>query len=149
MSLRFRINLIITLLIVAFSLVTAKIVLDDARRQIREEMEAGTKVTLQLLTTVLYSSQFVPPTENEPNGVLLGLSARNSVACAQTRSACTLATGRCSTPRRHRCTRRAASAPQLVHASGGAAHAAGRACRQRRPHRDHTGSFALDSGRVG
>ena len=72
MSLRFRINLIITLLIVAFSLVTAKIVLDDARRQIREEMEAGTKVTLQLLTTVLYSSQFVPPTENEPNGVLLG-----------------------------------------------------------------------------
>ncbi len=72
MSLRFRINLIITLLIVAFSLVTANIVLDDARRQIREEIEAGTKVTLQLLTTVLYSSQFVPPTENEPNGVLLG-----------------------------------------------------------------------------
>jgi PAS domain S-box-containing protein len=72
MSLRFRISLIITLLIVAFSLVTAKIVLDDARRQIREEMEAGTKVTLQLLTTVLYSSQFVPPSDNEPNGVLLG-----------------------------------------------------------------------------
>jgi two-component system sensor histidine kinase UhpB len=72
MSLRFRINLIITLLIVMFSLVTAKIVLDDARRQIREEMEAGTKVTLQLLSTVLYSSQFVPPSENEPNGVLLG-----------------------------------------------------------------------------
>jgi two-component system, NarL family, sensor histidine kinase UhpB len=72
MSLRVRINLIMTLLIVAFSLVTAKIVLDDARRQIREEMEAGTKVTLQLLTTVLYSSQFVPPSENAPNGVLLG-----------------------------------------------------------------------------
>ena len=72
MSLRFRINLIITVLIVMFSLVTAKIVLDDARRQIREEMEAGTKVTLQLLSTVLYSSQFVPPSENEPNGVLLG-----------------------------------------------------------------------------
>ena len=71
MSLRVRINLIMTLLIVAFSLVTAKIVLDDARRQIREEMEAGTKVTLQLLTTVLYSSQFVPPSENAPNGVLL------------------------------------------------------------------------------
>ncbi len=69
MSLRFRINLIITVLIVLFSLVTAKIVVDDARRSIREEMEAGTKVTLQLLTTVLYSSQFVPPTE-EPNEVL-------------------------------------------------------------------------------
>jgi PAS domain S-box-containing protein len=72
MSLRFRINLIITVLILVFSLVMAKIVLDDARRQIREEMEAGTKVTLQLLSAVLYSSQFVPPTENEPNGVLLG-----------------------------------------------------------------------------
>jgi len=72
MSLRFRINLIITVLIVVFSLVTANIVLDDARRQIREEMEAGTKVTLQLLSAVLYSSRFVPPIENEPNAVLLG-----------------------------------------------------------------------------
>ena len=52
MSLRFRINLIITVLILVFSLVMAKIVLDDARRQIREEMEAGTKVTLQLLSAV-------------------------------------------------------------------------------------------------
>jgi two-component system, NarL family, sensor histidine kinase UhpB len=69
MSLRFRINLIITVLIVLFSLVTAKIVVDDARRSIREEMEAGTKVTLQLLTTMLYSSRFVPPTE-DPNYVL-------------------------------------------------------------------------------
>ena len=69
MSLRFRINLIITVLIVLFSLVTAKIVVDDARRSIREEMEAGTKVTQQLLTTMLYSSRFVPPTE-DPNYVL-------------------------------------------------------------------------------
>ena len=70
MSLRFRITLITTVLIVLFSLVTAGIVLDDTRRQIREEMEAGTKITLQLLTTVLFSSQFVPPSE-EPHGVLL------------------------------------------------------------------------------
>jgi two-component system, NarL family, sensor histidine kinase UhpB len=70
MSLRFRINLIITVVIVLFSLVTAKIVLDDMRSSIREEMEAGTKVTQQLLTTVLYSSQFVPPLK-EPTGVLL------------------------------------------------------------------------------
>ena len=68
MSLRFRINLIITVLIVLFSLVTAKIVVDDARRSIREEMEAGTKVTLQLLTTMLYSSRFVPPTEDGGHG---------------------------------------------------------------------------------
>jgi len=55
-SLRFRINLIITALIVLFTLVTAEIVVDDTRRSIREEMEAGTKVTLQHLNTVLYNS---------------------------------------------------------------------------------------------
>jgi hypothetical protein len=70
MSLRFRINLIITVVIVLFSLVTAKIVLDDMRSSIREEMEAGTKVTQQLLTAILYGSQFVPPSK-EPLGVLL------------------------------------------------------------------------------
>jgi PAS domain S-box-containing protein len=69
MSLRFRINSIMTVLIVLFSLVTAKIVVDDARRSIREEMEAGTKVTLQLLSSVLYSSQFVAPNE-DPSDVL-------------------------------------------------------------------------------
>ena len=70
MSLRFRINLIITVVIVLFCLVTAKIVLDDMRSSIREEMEAGTKVTQQLLSTVLYSSQFAPRS-HEPLGVLL------------------------------------------------------------------------------
>ena len=69
MSLRFRINLIITVLIVLFSLVTAKIVVEDVRRSIREEMEAGTRVTLQLLSTVLYSSQFLPRSD-EPTGVM-------------------------------------------------------------------------------
>ncbi len=93
MSLRFRINLIITVLIVLFSLVTAKIVVDDARRSIREEMEAGTKVTLQLLTTVLYSSQFV----RSDGGSELACCARSctaSAACAPTRSACTRTTVR-------------------------------------------------------
>jgi two-component system sensor histidine kinase UhpB len=70
MSLRFRINLIITVVIVLFCLVTAKIVLDDMRSSIREEMEAGTKVTQQLLSAVLYSSQFVPRS-HDPLGVLL------------------------------------------------------------------------------
>jgi PAS domain S-box-containing protein len=70
MSLRFRINLIITVVIVLFSLVTAKIVLDDMRSSIREEMEAGTKVTQQLLSAVLYSSQFAPRS-HDPLGVLL------------------------------------------------------------------------------
>ena len=70
MSLRFRINLIITVVTVLFSLVTAKIVVDDMRNSIREEMEAGTKVTLQLLSAVLYGSQLVPRSK-EPFAVLL------------------------------------------------------------------------------
>jgi two-component system, NarL family, sensor histidine kinase UhpB len=70
MSLRFRINLIITVVIVLFCLVTAKIVLDDMRSSIREEMEAGTKVTQQLLSAVLYSTQFAPRS-HDPLGVLL------------------------------------------------------------------------------
>jgi len=70
MSLRFRINLIITVVIVLFSMVTAKIVLDDMRSSIREEMEAGTKVTQQLLSTMVYSSQFAPRSQ-DPLGVLL------------------------------------------------------------------------------
>lgn len=53
MSLRMRINLIITTLIVLFTLVTAHIIVSDMRRSIREEMEAGGKITLQLLTGVL------------------------------------------------------------------------------------------------
>src|SRR5262245_51244314 len=70
MSLRFRINLIITVVTVLFSLVTAKIIVDDMRNSIREEMEAGTKVTLQLLSAVLYGSQLVPRSK-EPFAVLL------------------------------------------------------------------------------
>lgn len=70
MSLRFRISLIITVVILLFSLVTARIVVDDTRSSVREEMEAGTKVTLHLLTAVLSTSQFVPRTE-DPNTVML------------------------------------------------------------------------------
>jgi hypothetical protein len=56
MSLRLRINLIITALTVLFTAVTGHIIVDDMRSSIREEMEAGTKVTLQHLNTVLYGS---------------------------------------------------------------------------------------------
>ena len=52
MSLRVRINLIMSALIVLFTLVTGNIIVNDMRRSIREEMEAGGKVTEQLLTTV-------------------------------------------------------------------------------------------------
>jgi len=71
MSLRFRLNFIITALIVLFTLVTGQIVVDDTRRSIREEIEAGTKVTLQLLTTVLYRSELTQPADGRDE-VLLG-----------------------------------------------------------------------------
>lgn len=56
MSLRFRLNLAITLMIVVFTIVTGKIIVDDMRRSIREEIEAGTRVTVQLLETVIASA---------------------------------------------------------------------------------------------
>ena len=56
MSLRVRLTLIITVLVALFTLATGKIIVDDMRSSIREEIEAGTRVTLQLLTTLLYQS---------------------------------------------------------------------------------------------
>jgi PAS domain S-box-containing protein len=69
-SLRLRLTLILSVLIGLFTLVTARIVVDDARRSIREEMEAGTKVTLQLLTTVLSASD-LGQRNGRPDGHLL------------------------------------------------------------------------------
>lgn len=53
MGLRFRINLVITLVIALFTLATFKVLIDETRRSIREEIEAGTKVTVQLMETVI------------------------------------------------------------------------------------------------
>ncbi|MEZ4279845.1 MAG: PAS domain S-box protein [Myxococcota bacterium] len=64
MSLRFRLGLIISLSIVVFSLVMAKIVVDEARHAIHEEMEAGTKITRQLLSSVLSSGSFLVQNED-------------------------------------------------------------------------------------
>jgi len=55
MSLRFRINLAITLLVVGFGIVTAYILIEDLRKSISEEIEAGTRVTVQMLETVTAS----------------------------------------------------------------------------------------------
>ncbi len=49
MGLRFRVNLAISIIGLIFVLVTAFILIDDRRKSINEEMEAGTKVTVQLL----------------------------------------------------------------------------------------------------
>ncbi len=73
MSLRVRINLIITTLIVLFTVVTGDIIISDMRRSIREEMDAGGKVTLQLFTTVMYGSDLTRDSaDHAPNELLLG-----------------------------------------------------------------------------
>lgn len=63
-SLRFRINALVTALVLVFFALTAMLMLEDIRRQIREEMEATSRVTMQLLSTVVYSTQFVPSAMN-------------------------------------------------------------------------------------
>jgi PAS domain S-box-containing protein len=57
LSLRFRINLVITLLVVAFTLATGNLLVKETRNSIREEMEAGSRVTVQLLETVIANTQ--------------------------------------------------------------------------------------------
>lgn len=73
MSLRFRINLAITLLVVMFGVATAYILVGDVRKSIREEIEAGTRVTVQLLETVVAGSQEAAGDANEMAAVGLFL----------------------------------------------------------------------------
>jgi PAS domain S-box-containing protein len=58
-SLRFRINLLITVLTALFTLAVFKIVIDDTRRSVREEMEGANRVTLQLLSTVINEARML------------------------------------------------------------------------------------------
>ncbi|MDX1489888.1 MAG: PAS domain S-box protein [Pseudohongiellaceae bacterium] len=52
MSLRFRVNLAISLIGIIFVVVTAYILIDYKRRSINEEIDAGTRVTIQLLESI-------------------------------------------------------------------------------------------------
>jgi len=69
MSLRFRLNLLITLLSIAFILVVGSILVNDTRVSIRERVEAASRVTVQLLDTVIVSSVLNP--EMGPTHVVL------------------------------------------------------------------------------
>lgn len=60
MSLRFRLNLLITLLSLAFIVVVGIILVNDTRVSIRERVEAASRVTVQLLDTVIVSSAINP-----------------------------------------------------------------------------------------
>ena len=46
MSLRFRINLVITALVVGLAIVTAYLLFGDLSKSINEEIEAGTRITV-------------------------------------------------------------------------------------------------------
>jgi PAS domain S-box-containing protein len=69
MSLRFRINLVITLVIVAFVIATGNLLIEETRRSIREEMEAGTRITGQLLETVIANTR--PNIQDAPHNQVL------------------------------------------------------------------------------
>ncbi|MGD2141238.1 MAG: PAS domain S-box protein [Burkholderiales bacterium] len=69
MSLRFRINLAITVVVAGFALVTAYILVGDLKKSIREEIEASTRVTVQLLETVAANSQASAGGSNEMQGL--------------------------------------------------------------------------------
>lgn len=60
MSLRFRLNLLVTLISLAFMLAVGVVIINDTRVSIRERVEAATRVTVQLLDTVIISSAMNP-----------------------------------------------------------------------------------------
>jgi len=60
MSLKSRLNLLITLLSLAFILVVGTLLVNDTRISIRERVEAASRVTVQLLDTVIISSALNP-----------------------------------------------------------------------------------------
>lgn len=60
MSLRFRLNLLVTMLSLAFLVAAGVVLVRDTRDSIRERVEAATRVTVQLLDTVIVSSAMNP-----------------------------------------------------------------------------------------
>ena len=60
MSLRFRLNLLITMLSLAFMVVVGWVLVNETKVSIRERVEAATRVTIQLLDTVIVSSAMNP-----------------------------------------------------------------------------------------
>jgi len=75
-SLRFWINLVITVVVAGFTLITAYILVGDLKKSIREEIEASTRVTVQLLQTVVASSHEAAGDDNEMAG--LGVFLRDA-----------------------------------------------------------------------
>jgi len=70
MSLRARINLVITLLIVVFTIAAAQIIVHDLRSSVREEIESATRIAVQLIETVV-AGVYREPGPAERNQALL------------------------------------------------------------------------------
>jgi two-component system sensor histidine kinase UhpB len=79
MSLRLRINLVISVLMIAFLVAAGAIIIDDARRSTREEIEAGTKITVQLLSAVVYAGHFYPSASTQREFLLSFLNSLGRV----------------------------------------------------------------------
>lgn len=60
MSLRFRLNLLVTFLSLAFVVVVGTVLVNDTRVYIREQVEAAMRVTVQLLDNVILNSTLNP-----------------------------------------------------------------------------------------
>jgi two-component system, NarL family, sensor histidine kinase UhpB len=60
MSLRFRLNLLVTMLSLVFLVAAGVVLVRDTKDSIRERVEAATRVTIQLLDTVIVSSAMNP-----------------------------------------------------------------------------------------
>ena len=55
-SLRLRINFVITIFMLIFGILFVQIVLSDFKRSVREEMETGNRITIQLIENFLVNS---------------------------------------------------------------------------------------------
>ncbi|HEY7986582.1 MAG TPA: histidine kinase, partial [Methylophilaceae bacterium] len=69
MSLRLRLNLLITMLMLLFIVAMGVLVVKSTRASIKESVEASTRVTIQLLDTVIVSA-FRNPELGPPHEVL-------------------------------------------------------------------------------
>ena len=75
MSLRVRINLVITLVTVVFTIATTGITINDMRNSVREEVESATRVAVQLIETAV-AGVYREPGPAERNQALLELLRR-------------------------------------------------------------------------
>ena len=82
MSLRFRLNLLITILMLLFMVAVESVIIREARTSINEGVEAANRVTIQLLDTVIISSYRNPemgPTQSVLRDFLQSLGHVRSI----------------------------------------------------------------------